>query len=462
MPDLLTAKALREKRAPLAVKIRELADKANNESRDFTAEEKPNWEAVNKDYDTITRQIELAERAEKVGADQTVTSPESRALPGRDDVDSRDDAETREQEENSDELTDEELGINARSLKPEVFALAMQGWMRARSGLEVEQRHIKAAKQANLNLRRKHLDINLSDTRSYRHMRAEHRTALSAIDGTSGGTTVRNEFVSNFERAMLAYGGMRDVAEVIRTQTGAELTWPTVDDTSNEGHIVGENTTVTDTGVTTGARTWSAYKFTSDLIKVPQELLEDSAFDLVSVIGEFCGERIGRGSNRKYTVGTGSGQPSGIVTSATSGVTAASATAVAADELISLIHSVDPAYRLGSRFMFNDSTLLAIRKLKDGNGKYLFQDNPQLGQPDLIHGYPYTINQHVASIATGAKAILFGQFSKYKIRDVSTLRMRRLVERFADTDQEGFVAFFRTDGGLLDAGQHPVKFITQA
>lgn len=153
----------------------------------------------------------------------------------------------------------------------------------------------------------------------------------------------------------------------------------------------------------------------------------------------------------------------GIVTAAALGKTAASATAIAADELFDLVHSVDPAYRKGAGFMFHDNVLLTIRKLKDGNGQYLWTAGLQAGEADRILGYGYTVNQHMASaVASTAKTVIFGQLSKYKIRDVRGLRLRRLVERYAESDQEGFVAFYRADGNLLDSGVAPVKYLQQA
>jgi HK97 family phage major capsid protein len=468
----MTAKELRENRAKLVPQIRAMADKANNENRDFTAEEKPNWEKLNKDYDDLTRQIDLAERAEKVEGEQRAAAGThdggqrggtgGGGTPGRGDFNGAEDREGGEDEENDDEMTDEELGINVRQMKPEVFALALQGWMRARSGLDVEDRHRKAARIAQVPLGRRYLDINLADTRQYRALAREARTAQSAIVGSLGATTIAPDFVSNFERAMLAFGGVRNVAEVIRTNTGAEMTWPTTDDTSNEGEMLGENTATSEGNFTTGAKKWNAYKFSSKMIKVPVELLEDSAFDLAAVIGEMSGERVGRATNRKYSVGTGAAQPNGIVTAATLGITAASATAITGDEIYGLVHSVDPAYRTGAGFMFHDSILLLVRKLKDGNGQYLWQAGLQQSEPDRLLGYPYTINQHMASAAAAsAFTMLYGQLNKYKVRDVRQLRFRRLVERYADADQEGFVAFFRSDGNLLDAGTHPVKSLQQ-
>jgi HK97 family phage major capsid protein len=128
------------------------------------------------------------------------------------------------------------------------------------------------------------------------------------------------------------------------------------------------------------------------------------------------------------------------------------------------VHSVDPAYRTGPkvRFMFNDSTLKLLRKLKDGNGQYLWQPGMQAGEGSTLFGYQYTINQDLANVGSSSKSIVFGDFSKYKIRDVRGITVKRLNERYADSDQVGFFALMRTDGRVLDSGTDPIKYITQA
>jgi HK97 family phage major capsid protein len=147
-------------------------------------------------------------------------------------------------------------------------------------------------------------------------------------------------------------------------------------------------------------------------------------------------------------------------------VTAANASSIVAADLIDLFHGVDPAYRNGPKvaFMMNDSTLKAIRKLKDdsggaGVGNFLWMAGLSAGIPDTILGKPYFVNQDMASIATTNKTVLFGDFSKYLIRNVREITMLRLVERYADFHQVGFLAFSRHDGRILDAGTDPLKVL---
>jgi HK97 family phage major capsid protein len=198
------------------------------------------------------------------------------------------------------------------------------------------------------------------------------------------------------------------------------------------------------------------------VVLVSAELIQDSAYNLEQVLGNLIGIRLGRGTNAALTTGDGNGDPNGIVVASTAGVTAASATAFTADELYDLVHSVDPAYRgmPGCAFMMHDSVIKAIRKLKNGDGQYLWQPGLGVGSPDRLLGYPVEVNQQMAgTIEASAKIALFGDFSKYMVREVAGLRFRKLEERYADTDQVAYIAFLRMDGDLIDAGTHPVKHL---
>lgn len=456
MADILASKRLREERAPIAKKIQDMADLAIAEGRDFTAEETPIWEQVNADYNKLTRSIELAERAELVSISQDADEQRSpgngndkKPLPGRGDFrHSNNDDDDAEAERRSKEPTEEDQ------------AVALQAWLLSGAGRELDKRHVAACTKTGVRPHSQNYDFNLR--RDVAKMRGEFRD-LSASSGPAGQYTIAGGFIANLERAMLAFGGMRTVADVMRTTSGNNMPWPTTNDTSNEGALIAENTAASELDVSFSQVIFYAHKYTSKLIQVPVELLEDSAFDLASEVGNMLGERLGRITNRHFTVGTGAGQPEGIVPGSSLGVTAASATAIAADEILDLIHAVDPSYRTGAGFMAHDNILLHLRKLKDGNGQFLWSSGLNSGMPDRLAGYPITPNQHMqSSVATGTKTMIFGLLSKYKIRDVAGVRLVRLNERFADSDQVGFLAFARHDGHLLDAGVAPVKHLIQA
>ena len=285
-----------------------------------------------------------------------------------------------------------------------------------------------------------------------------------SLTGASGGFTVAQDFSGILERQLLAFGGPRSVCRVLTTATGASLPWPTVNDTGNVGALLAENTTIgASVDPTFAAVTFGAYKYSSTPVLASAEILQDSAFDIGSLLAELLGERLGRIEGAHTTTGTGSGQPNGIVTASAAGVTAAGAAAIVFDDIMGLIHSVDPWYRTGPNvgLMMHDQVLLAVRKLKDTTNQPLWQPSQQLGMPDRLLGFPVTINQHMSStIATTLKTMLFGDFSKYVIRDAGSIRFYRLDERYRDLDQTGFIAFKRMDANTIQSAA--IKRLTQA
>jgi HK97 family phage major capsid protein len=338
-------------------------------------------------------------------------------------------------------------------------SIAVQGWLRAmKPGNKILPEHEEACRYFGFTPHTKEVEIPL--VKDYRSVKREYRDM--SLTAGSGGVTVPEGFVSALEQALLAFGGMRQVADVIRTDGVGDLPWPTMNDTANKGAILAEATTFsTSVDPTFSSVVFKAFKYSSKPIIVSNELLQDSAFDLAAMVGGWLGTRIARIQNDHFTTGTGTSLPMGIVVAATEGVEATSKTAVTDAEIITQQHKIDPAYRPNAQWMFHDTILAAIRALKDSStGQYLWQPGMQAGVPDRLLGHTYVINQSMASAqAQSAKIILFGDFSKYKIRDVAAVRMVRLDELFAQTDQVGFVAFLRSDGNLLDAGTNPVKYL---
>jgi HK97 family phage major capsid protein len=269
------------------------------------------------------------------------------------------------------------------------------------------------------------------------------------------------------EVALLAYGGMRSTSTVLRTSTGGPLPIPTTNDTANKGEIIGENTTSNELEMTFGQLVLDAWKYSSKYILASIEFLQDTSINANEFLGSALGTRIARITNDHFTTGTGS-QPNGIVTAATSSAitTAASAT-ITYDNLVDLVHTIDPAYRVNGKFMLHDTALKIVKKMKvlqysgDTTGAPLWVPGLAAGAPDTILGYSYVINQSVATIAGGSKSVLFGQLDKYIIRDVKDVTVLRLDELFALLGQVAFLALSRHDGDLLDAGTHPVKYLIQ-
>lgn len=290
----------------------------------------------------------------------------------------------------------------------------------------------------------------------------EKQRAQSVGTDSAGGYTVPDELMREIEIALLQYGGMREHSTIIRTATGGDLPIPTVNDTSNKGAILAENTQVSDQDVTFGQLVLQAYKYSSKQVKASVELLQDSAVNMPAFLGQALGERLGRILNEHATVGTGSSQPNGIITAAAdSGVTTASNTAVTRAELLSTMMSVDAAYRENGRWLISDTILQYVLALTDDTNQPLWLpgNNGPIG--DTILGKPYVINNDLATGAS-AKAFAFGDLSKYLIREVTGIEFLQLNERYADYHQVGFLAFMRADGDLLNAGTNPVKYATLA
>ncbi|XNY07062.1 phage major capsid protein [Sinorhizobium meliloti] len=294
-------------------------------------------------------------------------------------------------------------------------------------------------------------DMPAEERKIVREMRAQ-----AVGTDSKGGYLVPEGFMAELVKSLKAWGPMLDpgVTRVLTTTAGNSIPWPTMDDTSNEGSLIGENTQVTETEVAFGTKTLEAYKYTSGVVLVSAELLQDSAIDVEGTVRSAMAERIGRIGNRHLTVGTGSSQPNGIVTAATAVTGVAAAAAITFDNLIDLFHAVDPAYRddPSARWMFNDGTLKALRKIKDAEDRYVWQPaDVRTGAPATILEKPYSINQAVAAIGASNKSVVFGAFNRYVVRMVREFAIRRLVERYADYDQTGFIGFTRLDGELLDA-----------
>jgi HK97 family phage major capsid protein len=343
---------------------------------------------------------------------------------------------------------------------------ALRAWCMAKTHRSLTQRQREVAEHCGLDLGWDMLTLRFADKAptSRADLAGLEVRAQATTPGTGGGYTVPTGFVRELEAAMLAFGGMREVARVIRTDGDGALPIPTANDTNQKGVILAENTQVAEQDIVFGQITLDSYKYSSKMIRVSIELLQDSAIDISAFIGQALGERIARATNEHFTVGTGTGQPRGAVTAATLGKTGAAAqlTSVIYDDFVDLMHSVDPAYRQGARYMLHDSTLKAAKKLKDTTGRPIWAAGMAVGEPDTILGAPYTINQDMPQMGASAKSVLYGNFSSYWIRDVAPFTLLRLDERFADYHQIAFLAFSRHDGDLIDAGVSPVRYFAHA
>jgi HK97 family phage major capsid protein len=290
----------------------------------------------------------------------------------------------------------------------------------------------------------------------------EHQIVLNTMStgtGSEGGYNVPTTVATSILDAVKAYGGMRAVADVIRTGSGETMNFPTSDGTSEEGEIIAENQSATDGDANFGVKALTVYKYSSKVVTVPWELLQDSSADIEAFIRGRLTTRLGRITNKHFTIGTGTGQPHGIVTVAGTGKTGAvSATpAITYDDLVDTEHSVDPAYRPNGKWMFHDDMLKLIRKVKDTSGRPIFvpgyeQGNPG-GAPDRLLNRDIQINQHMPVPAASAKSIAFGDFTYYKVRDVMNVTLFRFADSpYTKKGQIGFLAWMRSGGNLVDVG----------
>lgn len=399
-------KGLREQLAGKQSEMRALIDAAEGEKRDFTEDEDKTYKGLETEVRTLQGRIKRLEEAEKLNANGA-------------------EGKRKQQEEKTKEQRTEQLNAAFRS------------WLRfGNAGLSEEERGMM---------------------REW----AEER-ALSTTGATAGATTVPEGFSGYVEQAMATFGGILDVANILETETGNDIPFPTVNDTSNKGAILGEGTTMGD-GVdpTFGAVTVKAFTYSSKPVLISNQLLEDNAVNLEQVIAEMLAVRVLKAFSEHSIVGAGTSTPQGVTVGGTKGADAAAA-AVTYDNLVDLLHSVDPVYRKNGTWMFHDNTLKALKKLKDENGQYIFQPSLRDDEPSTVLGKPFIVNNDMPEIGASAKSIAFGDFKKYLVRRVKNYAVKRLDERYADLNSTAFILFVRMDGRVLDAGTHPIKYLQHA
>ena len=275
------------------------------------------------------------------------------------------------------------------------------------------------------------------------------KNALKIGTDSEGGYLVPDEFERTLVEALEDENIFRRLAKVITTASG-DRKIPVVASKGTASWI-DEEGTIPESDDSFGQVSIGAYKL-GTMIKVSEELLNDSVFQLEPYISREFARRIGNKEEEAFFIGDGSGKPTGILAAtggAQLGVTTAGATAITLDEVLDLFYSLKAPYRNKSVFIMNDSTVKAIRKLKDGQGQYLWQPSIQAGTPDTILNRPLFTSSYVPAIAAGAKTIAFGDFSYYWVADRQGRVFKRLNELFAVTGQVGFVATQRVDGKLI-------------
>ncbi|MFF1686075.1 phage major capsid protein [Streptomyces sp. NPDC058254] len=389
-----------DKRASVWSQMQEIQSRAEAEGRsELTAEERTSWDAAEADLTAASQDIERLERAARL---DTVQRSETVVADGGRGESAEDRAE------------------QADAQYRDAFSVFTRSGM---SSLTAEQRQLLMSNQAEIR-------------------------AGATSPGSAGGYFIPTETLNKITETMKAYGGLLGAANVINTTSGNALNWPTNDDTNNIGAILAENAQITEQDFTLGQKTLGAHTYTSKLVRVSLQLLQDDAFNVESWLSRKLGERIGRAVAAHLATGTGTAQPEGLFTNAVAGKTGAAGqvTSITYDDLIDVQHSVDPAYRTNGQWAMSDSALKMVRKLKDGNNLPLWEPSTQAGVPSTLLGSSVLIDNSIPAPGASAKSLGFGDIgAAYVVRQVSGGQLMRLDERYADYLQVGFFGFLRLD-----------------
>ena len=272
--------------------------------------------------------------------------------------------------------------------------------------------------------------------------------ALQVGTDSEGGYLVPDEFEHTLVEALEEENFFRSIATVIQTSSG-DRKIPVVA-TKGTASWIDEEGAYPESDDSFGQVSIGAYKVAT-MLKVSDELLNDSVFDLEAYISKEFGRRIGAKEEEAFFTGDGKGKPTGIFNAAggaSDGVTTAAAN-ITFDDVMDLFYAVKSPYRKKAVWVLNDTTVKALRKLKDNNDNYIWQPSVQAGQPDMILNRPYHTSAYVPEVAAGAKVMAFGDFSYYWIADRQGRSFKRLNELFAANGQVGFLASQRVDGKLI-------------
>lgn len=384
---------LKEKRNTIAMQMRNMHEKAGDNP--WTDEQRSEWKKAKGELDAVDEQIQREEQ-----------------LRSLDDTHARNNAPEKPQAQEPGSLDEQRSAAFGKFLRS------------GREGLSAEERKLLA------------------------EMRAQGTST-----GEAGGYTVPTTMLNRVSESMKACGGLAAICQIMTTEGGVAISWPTSDGTAEEGELIGENTATGEDDIEFGSASLGAKKLSSKVIRVSNELLSDSGIDIEAFISNRIAMRLWRGESKYLVQGTGLGlQPKGLNTSVTGTVAASGAAAFTWKDFNALKHAVDPAYRAmpGFRIAFNDNTLKLASDMEDAQGRPLWLPAVAGLAPATILGMQYAIDQSIADIAAGKKFAFAGDFNRFIIRRIKYMVLRRLVERYAEYDQTGFLAFHRFDCVLED------------
>ena len=372
-----------------------------------------------------------------------------------------DNAWTDEQRTEWNKMKTELDGVDAVISREEELRSMDEKFVKEQEAAEAEKRAKKdGEKTLSVDERRGHA-FNAFLRNGLTNLTPEERQALNEMRAQGvgvndhGGYTVPKEMQARIVEQMKAYGGIASVAQILTTSDGRTIEWITADGTTEEGELIGENTAATEADTLFGIANLGAKKLSSKIIRVSNELLQDSAINIESYLADRIAQRIGRAEAKYLIQGTGAGtpaQPKGLAASVTGTTQAKTAGKVDWLDVNALLHSLDPAYRNvgNSRLAFNDNTLKLLKEMVDGQNRPLWLPDVAGVAPSTILGKQYVIDQGIADIAKDAKFIYFGDFNRFVVRRVAYMTLKRLVERYAEFDQTAFLAFHRFDCVLED------------
>ena len=268
----------------------------------------------------------------------------------------------------------------------------------------------------------------------------------------STGAPVPTSFYDQVIMLARHVGPMLETSTILNTAGGENLQIPSLSAYS-VGTVSSEAAAIGESDPTFNAfKTLGAYKY-SFLTQISREMVEDAGVDILGFLAQQTGNALGYAVNGALTTGTGTTQPTGIVTAAGSGITGSTAVsgAFTADNLIDLVYSVDTAGRTlaGTGFQMNSKSIAAVRKLKDTAGNYIFSPALSADKRDLVLGYEVYENPAMADPATSAKSVIFGNLPSYYVRQVGGLRLDRSDDYAFQNDLITFRATMRVDGNLI-------------
>lgn len=384
--------ALLEQRAGLHTQMTTLNDAAESEGRDLTSEEAQEYDLIEADFDSLSQRVKRAEKLE--GNAPTLT-------PGRPTAD----APVEEEHSTPDEAEKR-------------YADAFEAMVRNKGTSELEP---------------------------------EQRAALKVGAGENGGYTVPKEFYNQLVEAQREFGVMRQLATVITTEGSGELEIPATESRATATWVA-EAEAFTESEDTFKQVKLGAYKL-GDIAKVSDELIHDSAFDIMAFLAKSLGQALALKEDEAFVVGTSgsSTTPEGIVKKGTAKTFAAgNKTTIKAEELITLYHELLAPYRANASWIMKDASVAAVRKLKDTTEQFIWQPGLAAGQPDTLLGRPLYTDPNVPAIGESNLSVVFGDISSYWIRDVQGPTVKVLNELYAANGQVGFRIHKRTDGDLVD------------